>query len=42
MLSEIGTASCKNDQKGFMQIVSGIYAGMRNPKAHSMMLHLDR
>jgi uncharacterized protein (TIGR02391 family) len=42
IFSEIDTESGKNDQKGFMQIISGMYAGIRNPKAHSLMHDLDR
>lgn len=41
IFSEIDTESGKNDQKGFMQIISGMYAGIRNPKAHSLMHDLD-
>jgi uncharacterized protein (TIGR02391 family) len=41
IFSEIDTDSGKNDQKGFMQIISGMYAGIRNPKAHSLMHDLD-
>lgn len=36
ILSEIGTDSGQNDQKGFMQIYKGAYQGIRNPKAHSL------
>jgi uncharacterized protein (TIGR02391 family) len=36
VLSELGTESGQNDQKGFMQIFRGAYQGIRNPKAHSM------
>lgn len=36
VLSEIGTESGQNDQKGFMQILKGAYQGIRNPKAHSL------
>lgn len=34
--SEIETESGKNDQKGFMQILQGVYQGVRNVKAHSL------
>lgn len=36
VLTEIGTESGQNDQKGFMQIFKGAYQGIRNPKAHSL------
>nr|WP_295711318.1 TIGR02391 family protein [uncultured Halomonas sp.] len=36
ILSELGTESGQNDQKGFMQIFKGAYQGIRNPKAHSL------
>lgn len=36
VLSEIETESGQNDQKGFMQILKGVYQGIRNPKAHSL------
>jgi len=36
ILSELGTESGQNDQKGFMQIYKGAYQGIRNPKAHSL------
>lgn len=42
ILSEIKTESGKNDQKGFMQIFSGAYLGIRNPKAHSLAHDLDK
>lgn len=42
ILSEIKTESGRNDQKGFLQIFSGAYLGIRNPKAHSLVHDLDR
>lgn len=36
VLSELTSESGQNDQKGFMQIYSGVYQGVRNPKAHSL------
>lgn len=36
ILSELGSESGQNDQKGFMQIFKGAYQGIRNPKAHSL------
>jgi uncharacterized protein (TIGR02391 family) len=42
ILSELETESGRNDQKGFMQIFSGAYLGIRNPKAHSLAHDLDQ
>lgn len=42
ILSEIDSESGRNDQKGFMQIFSGAYLGIRNPKAHSLVHDLDK
>lgn len=36
VLSELGSESGQNDQKGFMQIYKGAYQGIRNPKAHTL------
>lgn len=36
ILSELSTESGRSDQKGFLQILQGIYIGVRNPKAHSL------
>jgi len=36
VLSELGTESGQNDQKGFIQLFNGSYQGIRNPKAHSL------
>ena len=36
VLSELETESGQNDQKGFIQLFSGSYQGIRNPKAHSL------
>jgi len=41
ILSELGTESGDNVQKGFMQIYQGIYTGIRNPKAHTLHHDLD-
>lgn len=41
VLSELATDSGRNDQKGFMQILQGMYLGIRNPKAHSLDHDLD-
>lgn len=42
IFSELKTESGCNDQKGFMQILSGAYQGIRNPKAHSLRHDLDK
>lgn len=36
VLSTTDTESGRNDQVGFMQIISGAFTGIRNPKAHSL------
>ena len=36
ILSDLHTESGQNDQKGFIQLFSGSYQGIRNPKAHSL------
>jgi uncharacterized protein (TIGR02391 family) len=41
VLSELTTESGCNDQIGFMQIIQGMYKGIRNPKAHSLQHDLD-
>lgn len=41
IFSEIDTDSGRNDQKGFLQILTGAYTGVRNPKAHSLHHDLD-
>lgn len=41
ILSELKTESGRNDQKGFMQIIQGMYLGIRNPKAHSLDHEVD-
>lgn len=41
ILSELGTESGDNDQRGFMQIYQGIYTGIRSPKAHTLHHDLD-
>jgi uncharacterized protein (TIGR02391 family) len=42
ILSELTTESGLNDQKGFIQIFSGSYQGIRNPKAHSLTNDLTK
>lgn len=41
IFSELQTDSGQNDQKGFMEMISGAYIGIRNPKAHSLIHDLD-
>lgn len=41
ILSTLETESGRNDQLGFMQIISGAFQGVRNPKAHSLQHDLD-
>lgn len=41
VLSNLSSESGKNDQTGFMQILSGAFVGIRNPKAHSLSSDLD-
>ena len=41
IFSELETDSGRNDQKGFLQILSGAYIGIRNTKAHSLRHDLD-
>lgn len=42
VFSEIESESGKSDQKGFMQIIQGMYLGIRNPKSHSLAHDLDK
>ncbi|HSC41945.1 MAG TPA: TIGR02391 family protein [Candidatus Binatia bacterium] len=41
ILSTLDSESGKSDQLGFMQIISGAFVGIRNPKAHSLEHDLD-
>jgi uncharacterized protein (TIGR02391 family) len=41
VFSNVDTDSGRNDQVGFMEIIKGIYKGVRNPKAHSLEHDLD-
>jgi uncharacterized protein (TIGR02391 family) len=41
VLSELETESGRSDQKGFMELFRGLYKGVRNPKAHSLVHDLD-
>lgn len=36
VLSDLTSESGQNDQKGFIQVFSGSYQGIRNPKAHTL------
>lgn len=42
IFSELLTDSGQNDQKGFLEMITGAYAGIRNPKAHSLIHDLDK
>ncbi len=39
VLSSLETESGCNDQKGFIQILQGVYQGVRNPKAHTLTIN---
>ncbi|MGB0684476.1 MAG: TIGR02391 family protein [Magnetovibrionaceae bacterium] len=41
IFSELETESGKNDQAGFLEIFKGVYRGIRNPKAHSLIHDLN-
>lgn len=36
IVSTLETESGRNDQKGFIQMLQGVYLGVRNPKAHTL------
>lgn len=38
VFSTLDNESGKNDQKGFIQILQGVYQGVRNPKAHTLTI----
>jgi uncharacterized protein (TIGR02391 family) len=40
-IGDLGTESGKNEQKGFIQILQGVYLGIRNPKAHTLTSDLN-
>jgi len=40
-VSDLATASGRDEQKGFIQILQGTYLGVRNPMAHSLGSDLD-
>ncbi|HEX9082922.1 MAG TPA: TIGR02391 family protein [Holophagaceae bacterium] len=42
LLADINTESGRNEQKGFIQILQGVYLGIRNPKAHSLNSDLNQ
>ena len=42
IFSEIESESGRNDQKGFMQIIQGMFLGIRNPKSHSLSHDMDK
>ncbi|WP_083768542.1 TIGR02391 family protein [Trichlorobacter lovleyi] len=39
VVSTLDTESGRNDQKGFIQMLLGIYQGVRNPKAHTLNMN---
>ena len=41
VLADLETESGKSEQKGFIQILQGIYLGVRNPKAHTLISDLN-
>lgn len=41
LFNTLETESGRNDQLGFMKILSGAFLGIRNPKAHSLQHDLD-
>ena len=38
IVTELDSESGKSDQKGFMQLLNGLYQGVRNPKAHTLTI----
>lgn len=42
IFSDLESESGQNDQKGFIQILTGVYLGIRNPKAHSLVNDLTK
>lgn len=42
IISELDSESGRNEQKGYMQILKGVYQGIRNPKAHSLTTDLNQ
>ncbi|HKI01891.1 MAG TPA: TIGR02391 family protein [Thermoanaerobaculia bacterium] len=41
VIADLGTISGQSEQKGFIQMLQGVYLGIRNPKAHSLVNDLD-
>jgi uncharacterized protein (TIGR02391 family) len=41
LLGDLSTSSGQNEQKGFIQILQGVYLAIRNPKAHTLVSDLD-
>jgi uncharacterized protein (TIGR02391 family) len=41
ILSELDNESGRTDQKGFIQMLQGAYASMRNPRAHTITTEID-
>jgi uncharacterized protein (TIGR02391 family) len=42
IFSTLETESGRSEQKGFIQILQGLYLGVRNPKAHSLAIETDQ
>jgi uncharacterized protein (TIGR02391 family) len=42
VFSTLDTESGRNEQKGFIQVLQGVYSGVRNPKAHSLAVETDQ
>lgn len=39
VVSTLETESGRNDQKGFIQLLNGLFQGVRNPKAHTLTIN---
>lgn len=39
IVSTLQSESGKSDQKGFIQLLNGVYQGVRNPKAHTLTIN---
>ena len=42
LIADITTDSGRSEQAGFIQILQGVYSGVRNPKAHSLRQNTDQ
>ena len=41
-LTDLSSETDRNIQKGFIQMIQGLYTGVRNPKAHSLNIEIDK